>query len=283
MTALSESPKTVVISDHRNPDHRSIVTPGNRIFRLALPMLYAAMGISLGTLAGTVIALDTAPISGQTLMADISSAANNLVAESRVSADAYPAWAPAQASHAAAPAQPVFNSSKPVNASEPAATVPAAAKGAAANSEVRPAFPPAPHIVPVQKPVVDRNPHPRINRDVVRPSRPAAHPLIRPARTELASAPTSGPTLLIDQLSETRTVSLSSFYSEGDLTVADYNAATGTIESSDGRTFLVGTTVAMSNATSWNDYRSGVHYRCSQSGSCTLMRPGVIASNARLI
>jgi hypothetical protein len=72
-------------------------------------------------------------------------------------------------------------------------------------------------------------------------------------------------------------------YTEGDFTVADYDAKVGTIQSSDGRTFVVGITIAASNASSWGDYRSNVHYRCSQTGSCTLSGPGVVAPNARLI
>jgi hypothetical protein len=75
----------------------------------------------------------------------------------------------------------------------------------------------------------------------------------------------------------------SGVYTEGDFTVADYDAKVGTIQSSDGRTFVVGITIAASNASSWGDYRSNVHYRCSQTGSCTLSGPGVVAPNARLI
>jgi hypothetical protein len=73
------------------------------------------------------------------------------------------------------------------------------------------------------------------------------------------------------------------FYSEGDATVASYNAAGDTIETDDGRTFVVGTTVSVSSATSWDDYHANVHYRCDQNGHCTLTRMGVIALNARLI
>ncbi|HZP05970.1 MAG TPA: hypothetical protein VFB43_13800 [Terracidiphilus sp.] len=73
------------------------------------------------------------------------------------------------------------------------------------------------------------------------------------------------------------------FYSEGDVTVADYNAAGDTIETVDGKTFVVGATVSASTATSWDDYRANVHYRCDQNGHCTLSRNGVIALNARQI
>jgi hypothetical protein len=74
-----------------------------------------------------------------------------------------------------------------------------------------------------------------------------------------------------------------SFYSEGDATVVSYNAADGTIQTDDGRTFVIGETVSASNAVSWQDYRSNVHYRCDQNGHCSLVRTGVIALNAKLM
>jgi hypothetical protein len=73
------------------------------------------------------------------------------------------------------------------------------------------------------------------------------------------------------------------FYSEGDVTVADYNAARDTIETEDGRTFVIGATVSVSTATSWDDYRANVHYRCDGNGNCSLARTGVIALNAHAI
>ena len=72
-------------------------------------------------------------------------------------------------------------------------------------------------------------------------------------------------------------------YIEGDLTIAAYDATTGTVQTSDGRTFILGTTVAAGSASSWDEYRSDVHYRCDQTGSCMLMRAGAVAPNARLI
>jgi hypothetical protein len=73
------------------------------------------------------------------------------------------------------------------------------------------------------------------------------------------------------------------FYSEGDATVVGYSAADGTIQTDDGRTFVIGNTVSASNAISWQDYRSNVHYRCDQNGNCALVRTGVIALNAKLL
>jgi hypothetical protein len=73
------------------------------------------------------------------------------------------------------------------------------------------------------------------------------------------------------------------FYSEGDATVISYDAAGDTITTDDGRTFTIGATVSASNAVSWQDYRSNVHYRCDQNGNCSLVRTGVIALNAKLM
>jgi hypothetical protein len=73
------------------------------------------------------------------------------------------------------------------------------------------------------------------------------------------------------------------FYSEGDATVVNYDASGNTITTDDGRTFEIGSTVSASHAVSWQDYRSNVHYRCDQGGSCSLVRTGVIALNARLM
>jgi len=75
----------------------------------------------------------------------------------------------------------------------------------------------------------------------------------------------------------------SAFVSEGDLTVADYNPDQGTIETSDGRTFELGETVSMGQTVAWDQYRSNVHYRCEQSGNCTLQRAGAVTINSKQI
>jgi hypothetical protein len=72
-------------------------------------------------------------------------------------------------------------------------------------------------------------------------------------------------------------------YSEGDATVINYNASADTIQTDDGRTLVVGTSVSVSTALPWSDYHANVHYRCDQTGHCTLTRTGVIALNARLM
>jgi hypothetical protein len=73
-----------------------------------------------------------------------------------------------------------------------------------------------------------------------------------------------------------------SFVIEGDVTVVDFDASAGTIETHEGKRFVIGTKMAQNNAIPWEDYRSNLHYRCDQAGSCTLMRAGVVVPNARL-
>jgi hypothetical protein len=70
---------------------------------------------------------------------------------------------------------------------------------------------------------------------------------------------------------------------EGDLTVADFDASTGTVETREGKSFSVNEAGSDGNTLAWQDYAGHVHYRCTQSGSCTLAGSGVTASGAKLI
>jgi hypothetical protein len=69
---------------------------------------------------------------------------------------------------------------------------------------------------------------------------------------------------------------------EGDLTVADYDATTGTVETREGRNFSIAQAVNDGNSLAWQDYAGHVHYRCTQAGNCTLSGSG-ISSGARMI
>ncbi len=89
--------------------------------------------------------------------------------------------------------------------------------------------------------------------------------------------------LIPDQQINLNDANASHSYVEGDFTVADYDSSVSTIETSDGRKFVLGTTVRMRNATSWDEYRASVHYRCGDNGSCTLTREGTLTLDARLI
>jgi len=109
-------------------------------------------------------------------------------------------------------------------------------------------------------------------------------PVAEPVRHQRPSAPLTASTALDPTRPTLDNAAKPAIrYFEGDLTIAAYDATTGMVETSDGRTFILGRTVAASSASSWDEYRSGVHYRCDQSGSCLLMRAGAVAPNARLI
>jgi hypothetical protein len=115
------------------------------------------------------------------------------------------------------------------------------------------------------------------SRNVAPPARPAV--LSMPE----AIAPPTVEDVTLDEHVRTAMTATAMYFSEGDASVVDYDATAGTIATSDGKTFVVGPTVSMANAPTWDDYRDNVHYRCDQSGKCSLMRTGVVALNARMI
>lgn len=73
-----------------------------------------------------------------------------------------------------------------------------------------------------------------------------------------------------------------SFFVEGDATVADFDSSSGMIQTDEGKTFLIGMPAGVSNGGPWQDYHRNVHYRCDQSGNCTISGAGVTVSNAKL-
>lgn len=250
------------------------------IYRLVVPMLYAAMGVSLGTLAGIYVAIKTAP--------DSSAAYNDSTQSSPADNEsaAIPSASSTVSQNLPAPAVMRVPAGAAKLVSYPLHSVASHAAGISAEVVV-PALKthrsPAAKTAPYKLPINKRNSERRSAPSEERRAKPSAHPYVPSSRTALASAPEVLSEPLDEQLSYVGDSKTSSFYTEGDLTVADYDAKTGTIETSDGRTFAVGATVSISSATSWEDYRSDVHYRCGQNGSCTLIRAGAVAPNARLI
>jgi hypothetical protein len=67
---------------------------------------------------------------------------------------------------------------------------------------------------------------------------------------------------------------------EGDATVANYDAGTGAIQTYEGSNFLLAK-AAEPSPIPWEDFPFNVHYRCDESGNCTLVHHGA-AANARL-
>jgi hypothetical protein len=73
-----------------------------------------------------------------------------------------------------------------------------------------------------------------------------------------------------------------SFYMDGDATVADFDSSSGMIQTDEGKTFLIGMPAGVNSAGPWQDYHRNVHYRCDQSGNCTISGAGVVVPNAKL-
>ncbi len=73
-----------------------------------------------------------------------------------------------------------------------------------------------------------------------------------------------------------------SFFMEGDATVADFDSSSGMIQTDEGKSFLIGMPAGVSSAGPWQDYHRNVHYRCDQSGNCTISGAGVVVPNAKL-
>jgi hypothetical protein len=259
MASLIESPQVALVSGSNLPESSPF-----SLSRLIVPVLCVSLGVSVGSAAGLTLALVNAP--------------NNMVAAS--SSDS------AQAS----PANTSAVTSAVMNA-QPAPIIADSAVASSVNVSISTATPVAKaHASTTVQIALNKTP------DAVKPAmfrlagkewhvaRPIAIPVAQPVRQGLASAPAAAPSALDTMQSGLDAAAKpAALYTEGDLTVADFDATDGTLQASDGRTFVLGTTVAASYATSWDSYHSLVHYRCDQAGSCVLMRAGAVAPNARLI
>jgi hypothetical protein len=69
---------------------------------------------------------------------------------------------------------------------------------------------------------------------------------------------------------------------EGDVTVANYDAATGTVETFERQTYVLSSAAGASGAIPWEDFPFNLHYRCDGSGNCTLYHSTAFAS-AKLV
>jgi hypothetical protein len=68
---------------------------------------------------------------------------------------------------------------------------------------------------------------------------------------------------------------------EGDVTVASYDAHTGTIDTYEGSTFMLAK-AGENNAIPWDDFPFNVHYRCDETSNCTMVHHGATA-NVKLV
>jgi hypothetical protein len=250
-----------------------LVLPRQSGLRFSLPMIYAGVGIALGILTGTSLALSGMP--GSSSLALFSNSAPTGTSESSAQVAVVSAPAAAAAYVPVAYMQPAAAAVSSPAIDRALVIHPVHHASTAKHTHPSQIFP-ATRIL-LTSPVVPAAPAEREG------ARPAAHPVVKPARRLLAStAPVLQEPMAVapnlDGAAQTST-----FFTEGDLMVVAFDASNGTIESADGRTFAVGQTVSLGNTQSWDEYRSDVHYRCAANGNCTLMRPGVIATDARAI
>lgn len=230
---------------------------------MAVPMLFAAMGVSMGTLAGVATAFVSVPAASAASMDSGNSGTVQMAA-------------------LVIPGDQVRTSSSNGNGS--AAAQPAAVEDSPAHRATQMEQAPGAERARVKAPSIDKTAVPLATPSETRPAKRLAHPVNRPLRTEMATEPEVAPIEMdADQSVPVEEAKSSGFVSEGDLTVADYNPDQGTIETSDGRTFELGETVSLGQTVAWDQYRSNVHYRCEQSGNCTLQRAGAVTINSKQI
>lgn len=275
MSTLIESPQVAFVSGSRLPAS----TPFS-LSRLILPILCVSLGVSVGSATGLTLALVNASYSS------VAASSNAVQASATPSANLAANSSPAQTTQPAAPAAPiattsalaastVANPAVEVRPAKLSTATTSAERSASAPSKVEVALNTAPDAL---KPATFK-----LEGKTYHVAKMMFLPSANPDRQEPTAAQPAAPTALNTAQLSLDTPTPASLYTEGVLTVSDYSASTGTIETSDGRTFALGTTVAAGNATSWESYRSDVHYRCDQNGSCVLMRAGVVAPDAKLI
>jgi hypothetical protein len=275
MSTLIDTPQVAFVSGSRLPAS----TPFS-FSRFILPILCVSLGVSVGSATGLTLALVNASYRS------VAASSNSRQASAAPSANLAANSSPAQTAQPTAPAPPIAASStlaantasNPTIELRPAKLNPATLsteRSASAPSKVEVALNTTPDAL---KPATFK-----LEGKTYHVAKMMFLPFAKPAPQEPTAAEPSVPTALNSAQLSLDTPAPASLYTEGVLTVSDYSASTGTIQTSDGRSFALGTTVAAGNATSWESYRSDVHYRCDQNGSCVLMRAGVVAPDAKLI
>jgi len=223
-----------------------------RPFIMVHTLMYATVGAALGTLVGVTLAATPWRANAPSPQVDFAQ-----VSATVAPAKSYPLASAGGAAHlqsqtvsqptvhrSSAPAPPVVKTT-PVRATSPAHRR-HVSRGISAigRSSSSPA------------PLYSYNPHIVTNPPPAAPAAQAATPSNEPAPLILAI--------------------------EGDLTLVNYDASAGTIETQEGKTFLIGATVSESAAQRWQDSQGNVHFRCDLSGNCTLFHAGVVVHNARM-
>jgi len=273
MQTLVESPRVSFVSGTSLPASTPL-----SLYRLILPVLCILVGVSVGSATGLTLALVNA--SRNSVAASTDSAEMGTPPSANLAANASPAQTTQSAfdpspiaAQSTLATRPVANPAIAIRPVKLNSAVPSIARPAASPSKVEVALNKAPDALKPASFRLDGKEY-RAARMTFLPS---------PKSQEQTEAQSANPTALNPAHLSLDTPPPASLYTEGVLTVSDYSPATRTIETSDGKTFVLGTTVAAGNATSWDMYRSDVRYRCDQNGSCVLMRPGVVAPDAKLI
>jgi hypothetical protein len=276
MAIRDDSPE--IIAAHKLPAARPAV------FGSLVPLLYAGIGVALGTLTGLTLTFFSTPDGAPSAFhAATTVSASAHVAEMSLNAQSTPTITPTVDPKPASVVEVADTHQHTANAADSASNGPT---GRANSSDCvnRADCSQKINIAPAKTPDIEDHATPERIPAKERQPRSLIHPFARNARPVLAALRESVPEELDEQpVNQDEADKSPQFYTEGDLTVADFDAADGTIETSDGRTFVIGATVSATNATSWDDYRSSVHYRCGENGNCMLQRAGVVALNARII
>jgi hypothetical protein len=275
MSTLIEFPQVAFVSGSSLPASSPF-----SLSRLILPILCVSLGVSVGTATGLTLALVNA--SNHSVAASSGSVESSAAPSANLAANSSPAQA-TQPTIAASPiaspttlaGNPAANPTAELRTAKLSPATASVSRSATTPSKVEMAFNKTPDAL---KPATFK-----LDGKTYHVARMMSLPAAKPEQHEPIAAQPALPTALNTAQWSLDSPAPASLYTEGVLTVSDYSGSTGTIQTSDGRTFALGTTVAAGNATSWESYRSDVHYRCDQNGSCVLMRAGVVAPDAKLI
>ncbi|MGC9222679.1 MAG: hypothetical protein ACP5E2_02065 [Terracidiphilus sp.] len=278
------------LEDFLISDHRAVEIPGAWKYRLILPLLYAMIGVALGTLTGVTVAIIN-PAVGNSWFPIVSAAGNAGDSASQT----FQGTAPAAAQQLVKPAAMVDTSStgSPAAHTRQLAAPKPIAKASKANHLTIVKHAAALHSIQSKARMEARSRSVRAAFARIHRFRLAGSHRMEPAPAAMARTANAAPALMmaaVEQLGlrnqamfSGNEAAPSAVFVEGDFTVASYDASHGTIETNDGRTFAVGMTVVAGSASTWDDSGSNVHYRCNPTGVCTLSGSGIFAPNARLI
>jgi hypothetical protein len=106
------------------------------------------------------------------------------------------------------------------------------------------------------------------------------HPRRRPHSSLLASIPAGAPPVL-DVPKSDESAKPFVFTVEGDVSLANFDALSKTIDTYEGESFALNQAPSGSSDIAWQDNVPNIHYRCDQSGNCDLVRAGQAFLNSK--